>query len=130
MPSTSVDKAIECIIPILRVESISASLKYYEGMLGFAKDWLYEKDSFAIGGVSRDGRSIYLCQGPQGNPGTWIWIGVEDVDVLYEEFKTSGAIIRMAPTNYSWSFEMRVEDPDGHVLRFGSESKAGVPCCD
>jgi len=29
--------------------------------------------------------------------------------------------IRQAPTNYSWAMEMHVEDPDGHVLRFGTD---------
>jgi hypothetical protein len=33
----------------------------------------------------------------------------------------SGARIRQEPENYSWAYEMQVEDPNGHVLRFGSE---------
>ena len=53
--------------------------------------------------------------------GTWAWIGVEDVAALYEEYKASGAKIRMNPKNFPWAYEMHVEDPDGHVLRFGSE---------
>ena len=32
-----------------------------------------------------------------------------------------GVKIRMAPTNYPWALEMHVEDPDGNVIRFGSE---------
>ena len=27
------------------------------------------------------------------------------------------------PENYPWACEMKVGDPDGHVLRFGSEPK-------
>ena len=52
---------------------------------------------------------------------------MEDVDQLYEEYKASGAIIRVPPRNYPWAFEMHVEDPDGHVLRFGSEPKSDRP---
>ena len=62
-----------------------------------------------------------LCQGGQGQAGTWIMIGVEDVGELYEEYKASGAKIREVPTNYPWAYEMRVEDLDNHVLRFRSE---------
>ena len=30
-------------------------------------------------------------------------------------------------TNYSWAYEMQVEDLDGNVLRIGSEPKADRP---
>jgi hypothetical protein len=32
-------------------------------------------------------------------------------------------MVREKPTNYPWTFEMKVEDPDGHILRFESEPK-------
>jgi len=57
-----------------------------------------------------------LCEGGQGHAGTWVWIGVEDVEPLYEEFKRADAKIAMPTTNYPWALEIRVEDPDGHVL--------------
>ena len=63
------------------------------------------------------------AQGNQGQPGTWVWIGVEDVESLYEEYKLKGANVLQAPENYPWAYEMRITDPDGHVLRFGSEPK-------
>ena len=70
---------------------------------------------------------IYLCQGGQGQPGTWVWVGVEDVGALFREYKASGATIRRPPTNHCWAYEMIVEDPDGHVLRFGSAPRGDVP---
>lgn len=73
--------------------------------------------------VSRDRKSIMLCEGEQGQPGTWVWIGVDDAQRLYAEFSAKGARIRSSPQNFSWPYEFSVEDPDGHVLRFGSESK-------
>jgi len=36
-------------------------------------------------------------------------------------------MVRHPPTNYPWALEMQVEDPDGNVLRIGSEPKAGEP---
>ncbi|PYO68784.1 MAG: bleomycin resistance family protein [Gemmatimonadetes bacterium] len=110
--------------PILSVTDMSASLHFYVDVLGFRNaDW----GSDAFTGVNRDAAGIYLCRGGQGSPGTWAWVGVEDVQALYEEYRASGAKIRHAPRNYPWALEMHVEDPDGHVLRFGSEPLADRP---
>ena len=110
--------------PILRVANMAASLKYYVDVLGFRNaHWGTE----LFTSVNRDGAGIYLCQGWQGAPGTWVWVGVEDVASLYEEYQATGAKIRLPPANYPWAYEMQIEDPDGHVLRFGSEPRAGVP---
>ena len=110
--------------PILSVTDMAVSLAYYRDVLGFqAAPW--GDDSFTS--VNRDGACIYLCQGHQGAPGTWIWVGVEDVAALFAEYQASGARIRGAPVNHAWAYEMQVEDPDGHVLRFGSDSRADLP---
>jgi hypothetical protein len=77
--------------------------------------------------VSRDRATFMLCEGDQGHPGTWVWIGVEDAAALFEEYAAKGATIRLAPINYPWAYEMHVEDPDCHVLRFGSEPKEDCP---
>jgi uncharacterized glyoxalase superfamily protein PhnB len=58
---------------------------------------------------------------------TWVWIGVEDVQALFVELKGRGARINHAPRNYPWALEMHVQDPDGHVLRFGSEPLSERP---
>src|SRR5262249_10944811 len=114
----------ECSSPILKVEDMSVSLRYYVDVLGFKNaDW--GTNDFTS--VNRDRAGIYLCQGGQGQPGTWVWMGVEDVEALHEEHRATGAKIRHPPANYPWALEMKVEDPDGHVLRFGSEPKAGKP---
>jgi predicted enzyme related to lactoylglutathione lyase len=113
----------ECSSPILKVADMAVSLEYYVAVLGFHDaDW--GTNDFTS--VNRDRACIYLCRGAQGAAGTWVWIGVEDVEALYEEYKASGARIRHAPRNFPWACEMKVEDPDGHVLRFGSEPKVGV----
>jgi predicted enzyme related to lactoylglutathione lyase len=110
--------------PILCVASLSRSLRYYVDVLGFTNaEW--GGDDYTH--VSRDGAGIYLSEGGQGHPGTWVWIGVEDVGALYEEYVASGADILEKPTNYQWAYEMKLTDPDGHVLRFGSEPRADLP---
>jgi hypothetical protein len=81
--------------------------------------------------MERDNCSIYLCEGGQGCMGTWLWAGFDgDMDTLHQELKSAGAIIRKPPTNYSWALELHVEDPDGHVLRFGTEPNATEPFMD
>ena len=110
--------------PILSVADMSRSLRYYIDVLGFANaPW--GGDDFTR--VSRDDAGIYLSRGDQGHPGTWVWIGVEDITPLYEEFAARGAQIIEKPTNHGWAYEMKVTDPDGHVLRFGSEPRDDLP---
>jgi catechol 2,3-dioxygenase-like lactoylglutathione lyase family enzyme len=110
--------------PILRVADMEASVRYYVDVLGF-RNAPWGNGDFTS--VNRDRAGIYLCRGGQGQPGTWVWIGVEDVQPLYEEYKSAGAKIRHAPLNFPWALEMKVEDPDGHVLRFGSDSFSDRP---
>lgn len=110
--------------PILMVTDMAASVSYYVDVLGFRNaEW--GSDDFTC--VSRDRAAIYLCRGGQGQPGTWVWIGVDDVGVLQKEYEANGARIRHPPQNYPWAYEMKVNDPDGHVLRFGSDCKADAP---
>ncbi|MBX7151929.1 VOC family protein [bacterium] len=108
--------------PILPVNNLEISIQYYSEKLGFMLDW---KEPEIMASVSRGPCNLMLCEGDQGHSGTWVWIGVGDVEALHEEFKKSGTIIRNPPTNYYWAFEMQVQDPDGNVLRFGSDSKKG-----
>ena len=125
MPQTNRPRTrFEGASPILSVTDMTRSVRHYVEVLGFKNaDW--GNDDFTS--VNRNGAGIYLCQGGQGQPGTWVWIGVEDVEALYEEYTVSGATFRHGPENYPWAYEMHVEDPDGHVLRFGSEPRTDMP---
>lgn len=119
MPDESIPPTrFECANPILRVSDMAASLRYYVDVLGFTNaEW--GGPDFTC--VTRDGASIYLSEGDQGQPGTWVWLGVENVRALHEELTRTGATILHRPENYPWALEMKVGDPDGHVLRFGSD---------
>jgi uncharacterized glyoxalase superfamily protein PhnB len=114
----------EGITPILRVSDFEASLDYYVRVLGFAL--VFREGRF--GCVRRGGASLMLSEGSQGHAGTWVYVGVSDADLLHDEIRPRGATIRQPPTNYPWgSRELHVFDPDGHVLRFGSEAREGEP---
>lgn len=122
-PEKAARTRFEHATPILNVAEMSRSLRYYVDRLGFSNaDW--GGDDFTC--VTRDGASIYLSEGDQGQPGTWVWLGVEDVAALHEEYLENGATILHPPVNYPWAREMKVTDPDGHVLRFGSDPKESV----
>ncbi len=56
-----------------------------------------------------------------------MWIGVEDVKTVFDEYRRQRATVRHPPTNYPWALEMQIEDPDGNVLRIGSDPKPGEP---
>ncbi len=113
---------VENITPILNVKNVPLSVRYYVDVLGFKLDWSWgDKEDFAS--VSRDGHAIMLCQDGQGHPGTWLWVGVEDIEPLFHDYSSRGVTFVELPTNYPWAYEMKVQDPDGHVLRFGSEPR-------
>ena len=111
-------------VPIFRVQDLDASISYYVERLGFAVQWRDDP----LASVGRDRMSLMLSAGDQGEPGTWIWVATSDVDALYAELQARGAALRHPPTNYPWgSRECQITDLDGHVLRFGSESRPDEP---
>ena len=108
--------------PILRVNSVDASVQYFTAALGFNLDWRDE----GIASLSRDRCTLFLCEWQQGQRGTWVWFSARDVDALFDELQSRGARIRQPPTNFPWALEMQVEDLDGNVLRIGADAKKGV----
>ncbi len=110
--------------PILRVENMRDSVSFYVDKLGFLEaEW----GDHQFTSVNRDRAGIYLCAGGQGRGGAWVWVGVSDADALHEELRSRGVLIRMEPTTFSWAREFHVEDPDGNVLRFGSDPGGPIP---
>lgn len=119
---------LEGIQAILLVNDMSVSREFYVTKLGF-REAAWGTDDFTS--MNREGGAIYLCRGGQGNPGTWVWVGFEgDIFELHDELVARGVNIRQAPVNYSWALEMQIEDPDGHVLRFGTDPNPVKPFAD
>jgi predicted enzyme related to lactoylglutathione lyase len=104
--------------PILRVDDMKRALDFYVGVLGFSNAPWGDDDFTSI---NRDDAGIYLCRKGQGAGQAWVWMGVENVDRLHAELVARGVAIRHGPVTYSYAREMHVEDPDGNVIRFGSD---------
>lgn len=108
------------VTPILRVTDFEASLAFYIDALGFTVDW---RTGDGHAAVRRGNVAIMLSADDQGQAGTWLYVGVNDVDALHDELRGKEVPIRHPPTNYPWGArELQVADPDGHVLRLGSDA--------
>ena len=118
---------IQNAIPVIAVADMKASVQFYTEQLGFKLDWGGEGDAPHIGSVSRDGHAIML---QQRRPLTHsvVWIGVSSLASLWTKVKTNPTIVvEQRPTNQPWALEMRINDPDGNTLWFGTESLTNVP---
>ncbi|HEY4357224.1 MAG TPA: VOC family protein [Acidobacteriaceae bacterium] len=110
--------------PVLRVENIARSLRFYVDILGFENvEW--GTDDFTR--INRGKSCIFLCRQAQGAGRAWMWVGIDDTARLHEELAAQGVAIRLPPTNFFYALEMHVEDPDGNVLRFGSDPLTDRP---
>lgn len=109
-------------VPVLYSSDIRRSIEYYTKVLGFDNEWTWD-DEPSFGGVSKDSIQIFFCKNGQGHPGTWIAIMVDNVDELHQKIQTKGGHIVSAPENKEWGLrEMLVQDPDGHIIRFGQHT--------
>jgi catechol 2,3-dioxygenase-like lactoylglutathione lyase family enzyme len=84
-------------LPVFRVNDVDASITYYRQALGFELRWR-AGDAFAC--VARDQCSIFLTDDNQSQPRMWVWIGVQNIRALYEQYVKSGAKIRNPPENF------------------------------
>ena len=107
-------------VPILYSSDVRKSIQYYTEVLCFDAKWEWD-DPPSFGGVSKDLVEIFFCKDGQGHRGTWIAVMTDDVDDLHQKIKEKGGKIIAPPEDKEWGLrEMLVEDPDEHIIRFGS----------
>ena len=106
-------------IPVLPTADAARSVRFYCGVLGFAKDWEHR---FA------DGWPLYVCvsRGPirlhlneHGDPANQVslCLGVPDVDAVYAEFAGRGLQTESPPEDREYGVrDFGFTDPDGHRL--------------
>ena len=79
----------EGAVPILSVKSVPTSIAYYVEKLG-----IHQRVGLGLTTdlrlcPARSGPRIFLCQGAQGSPGTWLSIFVHDVNDLYGDYQAT-----------------------------------------
>lgn len=123
--------SLRTVAPVLLVRNVVASADYFRDRLGFTYDRFWnEPPDFCM--VRRDGNTVMLSQAPRMHrvvphwkvvDGMWnAYFWVSDVDGLFEEFRSRGAIIDYEPDNKPYGVrEFGVQDLDGHDIGFGQE---------
>lgn len=126
-PEDPVAARLKHVTPVLRVDAVSVSVQHYVEQLGFQLAWDWgDPATFAC--VKRGDVAIFLSEKSQGVAGVWVFVDVDDVDRLYEEYLRRGAKVAKPPADYPWGRrEMLVEDPDGHCMRFASAPTGQPP---
>jgi uncharacterized glyoxalase superfamily protein PhnB len=117
-------------VPALPVKDCPAAIRFYCDVLGFQKDFDDailglggEKTLFA--GVSRGDFEITLNQHDRQDYHATLGCEVDDVDLLYEEYRSRGVTIVLEPQDEPWGERhMAIADLYGHVLNFSSKIRA------
>jgi len=120
---------ITAVAPVLLVKNLVAAADYYRDKLGFTYERLWgEPPDFCM--VRRDGQTIMLSQvsGRHEIVPHWkvvsqmwnVYLWVDDVEAIYQEFVDRGAIIDygLGIKDYGVK-EFGVQDLDGHDIGFG-----------
>lgn len=110
---------------VLAVRDLAVSTSYYIDVLGFSRDPI---DAEGWSFLTRDSFRVMLGECPDetpagelGNHSYFAYWNVDDVDALYEEFATRGALVTSRPTDKPWGLrEFALRTPDGHRITCGT----------
>ena len=115
---------LERIAPVLPVSSVAEALAGY-AKLGFrAQEYVAAADDYGF--LDRDGVQLHVCRVDDLDPTTStvaVYLYVDDADALLAEWRASGAAGRFHDTEDT-PYGLRegaYVDPDGNLIRFGSE---------
>jgi uncharacterized glyoxalase superfamily protein PhnB len=111
-------------VPVIWVSDSVKAEDYYCRVLGFQMMFAYRPDPSKPDpchfGVARDGVWLHLDSFKPERAGTstaMLW--VDDVDQIYDEVSTRGALTQLPPTDQTWgNRETYLRDQDGNVLVF------------
>ncbi len=113
---------ITSAVPVIAVSNAAAAEDYYCRVLGFAKMFAHRPDEARSDpcylGLVRDGVWLHLDSfkpARAGSTDAFLWVA--DVDALYAEVVSRGAISQLPPTQQTWGTrEAHLRDPDGNVI--------------
>ena len=118
------NKGFPAAVPEIPVTDMDAALAYYKDNLGFDIDW--GGANGGIAGISKDECRMFLTdrnfRAHHGNTApVMIWLNLsskEEVDELYEIWKTGEARIISPPESKPWKLhEFTASDLDGNLFR-------------
>ena len=121
--------------PILHVQDVDASLRFYCDQLGFTSPWRYEEDGKSrVAQVERQGCALILASTwPEKTDKATIFISLnvdpptreaatEAVEALRAEFEAKGVPVK----DGTWGYRLLVvDDLDGNQLFFNYPSNIG-----
>jgi uncharacterized glyoxalase superfamily protein PhnB len=118
------------VAPVFPVRNVRAALEHYR-RLGFDAKAYAENagDDAVYGFVNRDRIELHLSRTPDlecDKNSSAVYVYVDDADALYAEWQAAGAGGRFfgAPEDTPYHLrEFAYADPDGNLLRIGSEMK-------
>ena len=117
---------------VLEVTDVKRSAAFYRDKLGFTPGRFWgDPPAFCI--VGRDSVTIALDQSRQADrkPQNQYWsvyVYVDDVDAVLEDFKGRGLTIARGPADTIYDCrEIDVADPDGHLICFAQDLDPSGP---
>ncbi len=125
--STKITSATTMLI----VKDVKASAEFYRDKLGFKIEFVIEEGT-PFASVYRDGYKVYLESCPNCGKDDensekvavkcGVYFMVDDVDALYEEFKSRGVEFRWAPQDQVYgNRDMKLLDNSGYQLLFATD---------
>jgi len=108
--------------PVLPVDNLKETVAYYQEAFGFDVSFMWgEPAHYAV--LKRDDVGVHLTEREDTSkkiPPCTVYVFVNDVDALYEEFKGKGIDMFSPPETQDYGMrEFEVSDPNGHFLIFG-----------
>ena len=107
--------------PVLAVQDITATIAYWQDVLGFPSKWTWG-DPPVHGGISWQKVFIQFTLNPEranASKGNSIWIRLKHIDSLYDLHKKNNANIVSPPENKPWGMtEYVVHEINGYYLHF------------
>ncbi len=119
---------------VIKCSDIKVSLSFYTELLDFTVSQAPDSDPESFlsmyAFLERQGSFLHLSQhAGDGVFGNAIYIRVENIDILYEQFLKNGldaqensanASVSIKPVEQTWGMkEFSVRDPDGNRITFG-----------
>lgn len=106
--------------PLLLVPDVAATTDFYRTILGFRTDPGAETPQYSV--VWRDNAAVHLAKGEHAPTGVRIFFWVKDVNALYAEVISRGAVIAVPIGTRPYRVrDFSIHDPNDVEVVFGQD---------